>query len=55
MAIELIGNNNLVVSSDFPHFDSAFPEAFHSFMAFPGVSQDAKRKILWDNCAGSTA
>lgn len=49
--IDLIGDDNLVVSSDFPHFDSAFPHAFEHIMAIPNVSDASKRKILWDNCA----
>ena len=49
--IATIGDDNWVVSSDFPHFDSAFPEAGEHFMAIPGVSIESKRKILWDNCA----
>lgn len=49
--VDLIGNDNLVISSDFPHFDSAFPHAFERFMKLSGVSADSKRKILWDNCA----
>lgn len=51
MVIDLIGDENWVISSDFPHFDSAFPHAFDRFMALPGVSDASKRKILWDNCA----
>jgi len=39
------------VSSDFPHFDSEFPEAGNHFMELRGVSHESKRKILWDNCA----
>ena len=35
----------------FPHFDSAFPNAFEHFMQIPNVSNDSRRKILWDNCA----
>jgi predicted TIM-barrel fold metal-dependent hydrolase len=49
--IDTIGDDNLVVSSDFPHFDSAFPEAGAHFMALANVSRESKRKILWDNCA----
>jgi predicted TIM-barrel fold metal-dependent hydrolase len=49
--IASIGDDNLVLSSDFPHFDSAFPEAGEKFMSIPGLSQESKRKILWDNCA----
>ncbi|HLG72438.1 MAG TPA: amidohydrolase family protein [Chloroflexota bacterium] len=46
-----MGDETLVVSSDFPHFDCAFPEAGDRFLALPGVSLESKRRILWDNCA----
>lgn len=49
--IDTVGGDNLVLSSDFPHFDSAFPHAGDRFMAIPGVSDEAKARILWDNCA----
>jgi uncharacterized protein len=49
--IATMGDENWVVSSDFPHFDCEFPEAGEHFMGLEGVSMDAKRKILWDNCA----
>jgi len=49
--ISTLGDDGLVISSDFPHFDSAFPHAFDRFMQIPGLSDDSKRKVLWDNCA----
>ncbi|HLG73950.1 MAG TPA: amidohydrolase family protein [Chloroflexota bacterium] len=49
--LDTVGGDNLVLSSDFPHFDSAFPHARDRFMAIPGVTTEAKAKILWDNCA----
>jgi predicted TIM-barrel fold metal-dependent hydrolase len=49
--ISLVGDDNLVLSSDFPHFDSPFPETRSRFMKMPGLSDESKRKILWDNCA----
>lgn len=49
--VEILGEDNWVLSSDFPHFDSAFPHASKKFMALRGVSDAAKGKILWDNCA----
>ena len=48
--ISLVGDENWVVSSDFPHFDSPFPEARQRFMSIPNVSVESKKKILWDNC-----
>src|SRR2546426_341906 len=48
--IEKLGNDNLVFSTDYPHSDSHFPEATDLFLKLP-LSQESKRKILWDNCA----
>jgi len=39
-----------VFSTDYPHSDSHFPEATHLFLKLP-MSEESKRKILWDNCA----
>jgi uncharacterized protein len=49
--IDLIGDDTWVLSSDFPHFDSAFPEALEHFLRIPGVDKSSQKKILWDNCA----
>src|SRR3989442_1394937 len=46
-----LGDDNLVVSTDWPHDDSRFPHAIDGFLAAPHLSQDSKRKVLWDNCA----
>ena len=39
-----------VISTDYPHSDSHFPEATNIFLKLP-LSEASKRKILWDNCA----
>ena len=49
--IDAIGDENLVLSTDWPHDDSAYPHATESFLGLEGVSDDSKRRILWDNCA----
>jgi uncharacterized protein len=46
-----LGDDNLVISSDWPHDDSAYPHAVDEFLDLPDVSEASKRKILWDNCA----
>ena len=46
-----LGDDNIVISSDWPHDDSAYPHAIDEFLALPAVSEASKRKILWDNCA----
>lgn len=49
--IDAIGDTNLVVSTDWPHDDSEYPHALDEFLAIPGLSEESRRKILWDNTA----
>ena len=49
--IDHIGADNLLFSTDYPHSDSLFPKAVETFLAMPEISDDDKRKILWDNGA----
>jgi uncharacterized protein len=44
------GCDQLVFSTDYPHSDSRYPRAVDSFLELD-LSDDDKRKILWDNCA----
>ena len=48
--IDQLGNDHLVVSTDYPHPDSAFPHAIDEFLGLD-LSDDSRRKVLWDNCA----
>ena len=45
-----LGDDNLVVSTDWPHDDSRYPHAVDTFLALP-MPEESKKKILWDNCA----
>jgi predicted TIM-barrel fold metal-dependent hydrolase len=52
--IRRIGADNIVVSTDYPHQDSRYPHALDTlFETFDreGIDSEARRKILWDNCA----
>jgi predicted TIM-barrel fold metal-dependent hydrolase len=49
-AIDFLGNERLVFSTDFPHVDTKYPKAVERFLQLPLKNED-KRKILWDNCA----
>lgn len=49
-AIDYIGNDNIIFSTDFPHVDAQFPHSSDHFLQLP-ISDEDKRKILWDNCA----
>ena len=48
--IEEFGCDQLVFSTDYPHGDSKYPAAVDNFLKLP-LSDEQKRKILWDNCA----
>ena len=48
--IDYMGNGGLVFSTDFPHGDSKFPQSVDRFLEID-LSDEDKRKILWDNCA----
>jgi predicted TIM-barrel fold metal-dependent hydrolase len=49
-AVNDMGADYFVVSSDYPHADGAFPDAMKEFFGM-ALSDEQRRKILWDNCA----
>ena len=49
-AIDWGAGNNIVFSTDFPHPDSKFPNSVKTLVG-QSLSGEAKRKILWENCA----
>ena len=49
--VKRLGDDNLVLSTDYPHIDSHFPHALDEFLEIAGLSEVNRRKILWDNCA----
>ena len=48
--VEKLGAERIVFSTDYPHGDSRYPESVEAFLTLP-LSDEDKRKILWDNCA----
>jgi len=48
--IDRFGDDNIVVSVDYPHADGPFPDGVTEFLEQPGVTRESKRKIIWDNC-----
>ena len=48
--IDTMGDDNIVISTDYPHIDCRWPHALEEFLSIP-ISEQSKRKILWDNCA----
>jgi hypothetical protein len=49
-AVEICGPECFVFSTDYPHYDTTYPEATARFLTLP-LDEKAKRTILWDNCA----
>ena len=49
--VDRLGDDRIVFSTDYPHPDSAYPHATDEFLSIEGLSNAAKGKILWDNCA----
>ncbi len=49
-ALDFLGNDRIVYSTDYPHGDSKYPNATEQFLKL-GITDEDKRKILWDNCA----
>ena len=49
-AIDYVGSDQLVFSTDYPHGDSRYPNAVTAFLELD-LTDEEKRKILWDNCA----
>lgn len=49
--IKRLGDDNLIISTDYPHIDAHFPHALDEFFEIADLSDANRRKILWDNCA----
>ena len=47
--IEELGDERILFETDYPHPDSKYPNAVQTFFDQERVSEDSKRKILWDN------
>ena len=46
--VQVVGDDNLVTTTDYPHGDSKYPGAMDRFLSLP-LSDASKKKILWDN------
>jgi predicted TIM-barrel fold metal-dependent hydrolase len=50
VVIDEIGDDNIVMSVDYPHADGPFPHGIETFLELPGIGVESKLKIMWDNC-----
>lgn len=49
--VKRIGDDNIVISTDYPHIDAHFPHALDEFLQIKDLCDESRRKMLWDNCA----
>ena len=49
--IKRIGDETILISTDYPHIDAHFPHALDEFFEIDEITDASRRKILWDNCA----
>ena len=47
--VEMHGNDRLLWASDYPHPDAGYPNATEEFLGLGTISEETKRKVLWDN------
>ena len=47
--VQFVGEDVLLFATDWPHGDTAWPEAVQQLVEWPGLSDSAKRKILGEN------
>ncbi len=47
--VDELGPDRVLFETDYPHPDSKYPKAVETFLAQQKLSDDTKRKILWDN------
>lgn len=47
--VEVVGEDVLLFATDWPHGDTAWPEAVQQVVEWPGLAGSAKRKILGEN------
>ena len=47
--VEMHGNDRLLWASDYPHPDAGYPNATEEFLGLDTISEETKRKVLWDN------
>jgi len=47
--IDEMGDDRILFETDYPHPDSKFPNAVTTFLGQKRLSNESKRKILWDN------
>ena len=50
--IELLGPDTLMFGTDYPHTECWYPKSVETILGWRTISEEAKRKLLWDNGVG---
>ena len=51
MVSESMGDHVLMFGSDYPHAESRFPDSVDIVLGWDRITEEMKRKLLWDNAA----
>ena len=51
MVSEMMGDHVLMFGSDYPHAESRFPDSVDIVLGWDRITEEMKRKLLWDNAA----
>ena len=49
MVTQALGDGVLMYASDYPHYESWFPDSVDKIMAWDGIKPETKQKLFWDN------
>jgi uncharacterized protein len=49
-ALKLVGENQVVYASDFPHWDNSYPGSIDEIVNRGDITESQKRKVLGENC-----
>jgi predicted TIM-barrel fold metal-dependent hydrolase len=49
MVTGALGDGCLMFGSDYPHFESWFPNSIDKILEWPSVAGDKAKKLFWEN------
>jgi len=49
MVVDFMGDGVLMYASDYPHHECRFPESVNEFFAWSTLSDELRKKLLWEN------
>jgi predicted TIM-barrel fold metal-dependent hydrolase len=49
MVADIVGDHVLMYASDYPHGESAFPDATNIVLGWDSMAHERKHKLFWEN------